>query len=138
MQAGLMRPATLECSMKWKAASRLVRAALATITAALMVPAQAGPHSVAVTVKVTMVSTSGVCGVLTGTPAVGVTCGHGAQTLIGGGAGAAGVLLQQVGMIQGVGIVAEPLQLYSDGTKISSWRIVKLDNADYVELTIAW
>jgi hypothetical protein len=124
--------------MKGKAASRQVRAALGAILAAMLVPAQAGPQSFTVSVKVTLVSTSGVCGVLTGTPAVGVTCGHGAQTMIGG-AGAAAVMLQQIGTIQGMGgFVAEPLQLYSDGTKISSWRIVKLDNADYVELTIAW
>jgi hypothetical protein len=100
-------------------------------------PAQAGPNTIAVSVKVTMVSASGVCGVLTDTPTVGITCGHGAHTLIGG-AGATGILLQQIGIIQAAGIVAEPLQLYSDGTKITSWRIVKLDNADYVELTIAW
>ena len=122
--------------MNWKAASRVVRAALAAAIATMLVPAQAGPHSVAATIRVTTVSASGVCGVLTGTPAVGVTCGQGAHTLIGG-AGAAGILLQQIGIIQG-GVVAEPLQLYSDGTKITSWRIVKLDNADYVELTIAW
>lgn len=122
--------------MKEKAASRLVRAALAAIAAAMLVPAQAGPQSIAVTIKVAMVSASGVCGVLTGTPAVGVTCGQGAYTLIGG-AGAAWILQQQISIIQG-GIVAEPLQLYSDGTKITGWRIVKLDNADYVELTIAW
>jgi hypothetical protein len=123
--------------MKGKEASRLVRVALAVIAAAMQMPAQAGPHSLAVAVRVTLVSTSGVCGVLTGTPAVGVTCAQGAHMLIGGGAAATGLLLQQVGIIQG-GVVAEPLQLYSDGTKITSWRIVQLDNADYVELTIAW
>ena len=124
--------------MKAKAASRVLRAALTAIAVAMLAPAQAGPHSLAATIKVSLVSSSGVCGVLTGTPAVGVTCGHGAQTLIGGGLGAAGLLMLQVGTIQGSGFVSEPLQLYSDGTKISSWRIVKLDNADYVELTIAW
>ena len=28
------------------------------------------------------------------------------------------------------------MPVYSDGTKISSWRVVQLDNARYLELTI--
>jgi hypothetical protein len=43
---------------------------------------------------------------------------------------------QLVGMAYGV--AGGPVPLYSDGTQITTWRIVQLDNAKYVELTIAW
>ena len=35
-------------------------------------------------------------------------------------------------------VAGEPLPIYGSGVKITSWRIVQLDNAKYVELTIAW
>ena len=46
------------------------------------------------------------------------------------------VPMQLAGMAYGV--AGEPVPLYSDGTQITTWRIVQLDNAKYVELTIAW
>jgi hypothetical protein len=48
------------------------------------------------------------------------------------------VSYQQIGPIQVPGVAIQPLPLYSDAVKITSWRIVKLDNAEYLELTIAW
>lgn len=94
-----------------------------------------GQLSADVTVRVKLVSSSGICGAVSNKPGVEVAC-----------QGARGPLLpepgsvpyRRVGTIRVEGVVAEPLPVYSDGTKITSWRVVTLDNARYVELTIAW
>ena len=90
-----------------------------------------------VSVKVRLHSTSGVCEAVAQTPRVEVSC----QAPMPKGpllphAGA--VPFQRVGMIRAQSVATEPLPVYSDGTKITSWRVVTLDNARYVELTIAW
>ena len=95
----------------------------------------AGQMSAEVGVRVRLVSSSGVCGAVANKPKVEVAC-----------EGARGPLLpepgsvpyRRVGTIRVEGVVAEPLPVHTDGTKITSWRVVALDNARYVELTIAW
>jgi hypothetical protein len=97
--------------------------------------AEAEPITTNVTVKVEIASSSGICGVRTGTVAPGVTCGPMGQTLVGA---PGAIAMQRIGTIPGTGVVREPLPLYGDATKFTSWRIVQLNNADYVELTIVW
>jgi hypothetical protein len=120
----------------------------------------AGQLSVGMTVKVRLVSSSGACGATAVPPAVQVGCQppkvHVPQAAPAPAPPAAaereflqdarGPLLpdagavpyQRVGTIQATGVALQPLPVYSDGTKITSWRVVTLDNARYVELTIAW
>ncbi|MDB5900698.1 MAG: hypothetical protein JWP22_3869 [Ramlibacter sp.] len=117
--------------------SGLLRAAVAAVVLSMPVlpPVQAGQFTANVTVSVKLASSSGVCGVRTNSPAVGVSCGTGAHRLI---AAPGTSYFQRVGAIPAFGVAVEPLPVYSDGAKITSWRIVQLDNKDYVELTVAW
>ncbi|RYF15886.1 MAG: hypothetical protein EOO30_12980 [Comamonadaceae bacterium] len=131
-------------------------AALAALAAGTVV---AGQLSAGVTVKVKLVASSGACGAMSTPPAVHVGCqppgtprpphatplpppanGPAGKPTEGGpllpDAGA--VPYQRVGTIRETGVAPQPLPVYSDGTKITSWRVVTLDNARYVELTIAW
>ena len=105
--------------------------------------AAAGPVSTNVTVKVKYVTSSGVCGAFATQPAVQVACTHGGPLLPVPGqipyqratSVPSAALLDVAVLPQGA---LESLPVYSDGTKISSWRVVQLDNARYLELTIAW
>jgi hypothetical protein len=114
--------------------------------------AAAGVLTTDVQVKVRLVSSSGTCGTVASAPTVQVTCQpSGSQSGEGQSAEAPlprGPLLpdpgevpyQRAGAVQvaAIGVAKEPLEVYSVGTKITSWRIVQLDNARYLELTIAW
>jgi hypothetical protein len=113
----------------------LLCAALVSVAGSGLVEADAGPLATNVAVKVEIASSSGVCGVRTGTLVAGVTCGPMAQTVVGG---PGSVSFQRIGIVPGSGVAREPLPLYADSTKFTSWRIVQLNNADYVELTIVW
>ena len=95
----------------------------------------AGGLSLAVTVSVTVVPSSGACEAVATTPGVEVSCLGPRGPLV---PQPGDVAFQRVGTIPVDGVAQEPLPLYSDGTKITSWRMVTLDNARYVELTIAW
>jgi hypothetical protein len=94
-----------------------------------------------VTVKVRLVRSSGACSAVPSSDDLRVACAN--------GPGPRGPLLPQTGDVpmgrvpmqlagMAYGVAGEPLPLYSDGTQITTWRIVQLDNAKYVELTIAW
>ena len=142
--------------MQARVLKQLLRAkvGVAALLAAGMVVA--GQLSVGMTVKVRLVSSSGACGATATPPAVQVGCqppkGHAPQAAPTPAAegpalqDARGPLLpdagavpyQRVGTIRAPGVALQPLPVYSDGTKITSWRVVTLDNARYVELTIAW
>lgn len=138
--------------MKAQVLKSLARAKFACLAAFAAGAVVAGQLSADVIVKVRLVRSSGACGVVAA-PALHVACEQppGARppqplppkapaSLPGGpllpDAGA--VPYQRVGTIQAAGVALQPLPLYSDGTKITSWRVVTLDNARYVELTIAW
>jgi hypothetical protein len=99
--------------------------------------AVAGTLTADVLVTVQLVSSSGACGAVATEPAVQVTCQRPAGQLL---PDAGTVIHQRAGTIRapGVGVGSQPLPIYSDGTKVTSWRMVQLDNARYVELTIAW
>ena len=108
------------------------------LTAALVAgaaAAQAGQLSANVAVTVRFLSSSGACGALGQGTQVNVACTP-----------AGGVLLpqpgafayQRVGTIHSPGFVAQPLPVFSDGVRIASWRVVHLDSAEYLELTVAW
>lgn len=105
------------------------------VLGALALAAAGGPLSTNVTVKVKLLSSSGACGAVATTPAVQVACQRARGPLL---PGPGAVPYQRVGMIADHAVASEPLPVYSDGTKITSWRVVTLDNARYVELTIAW
>lgn len=127
--------------MKAIGVKKVAMAALAAGVIACMAGAAAGQLGVDVTVRARLVTSSGACEATAAAPAVGVTC---QQQLPAPGPGgpllphAGDVPYQRVGTIEGLGVVAQPLPVYSDGTKIASWRVVTFDNARYVELTIAW
>jgi hypothetical protein len=106
--------------------------ALAAVMAGPVPSASASASTVVVdvTVKVNLVTSSGPCSGVTGAGVVGVTCPR-------GGALASGDMFRGL-PIGYVPVTDSPAGVYSDGVKVSSWRIVKLDNADYVELTITW
>jgi hypothetical protein len=110
--------------------------ALAAATLVAVHPAlTAGSLSMGVIVSVTVAPSSGACEAVATAPGVEVSClGPRGALLPPPG----DVAFQRVGTIPLNGVVQEPLPLYSDGTKITSWRVVTLDNARYVELTIAW
>lgn len=114
-----------------KSLARVKLACLATLAAGVVV---AGQVSTDVTVRVKLVRSSGACGAVAGT-AVEVACQPPGGPLL---PAAGAVPYQRVGTIRAAGVVPEPVAVYSDGTKINSWRVVTLDNARYVELTIAW
>jgi len=94
----------------------------------------AGQLSANVEVKVKLISSSGVCGAANNAR-VEVACQHRRGPLL---PDAGEVPYRRVGMIWADGVATEPLPFYSDGTGITSWRVVTLDNGRYVELTIAW
>ena len=119
--------------------SKLARANLACAALLVSGAAIAGGQQLSadVTVKVRLLRGSGACGAVAASPRLEVSC----QLPFPKGpllpeAGA--VPYRRVGLIRAHGVVAEPLPVYSDGTSIASWRVVTLDNARYVELTIAW
>jgi hypothetical protein len=126
----------------------LARAALFAAALAATGMASAGPLSANVTVRVKLATSSGFCGAIAAAPGVEVSCVRPAAPaqpailapLTGGpllpDPGA--VPYQRVGTIAMGPIAEDLLPVYSDGTKITSWRVVTLDNARYVELTIAW
>lgn len=103
--------------------------------------AAANSLSADVQVRVKLVTSSGVCGAAATDPAgdlaVQVSCHPPRGPLL---PDPGDVPYKRVGTVDaaGVGVATEPLSLYSAGTKITSWRIVQLDNARYLELTIAW
>lgn len=109
--------------------------ALAAVAVAALTTATAGQFAANVAVTVRLLPSSGACGVLGREAQVSVACTPpGGSLLPEPGA----VPYQRVGTIQATGVVVQPLPLYSDGVRISSWRIVQLDNAQYLELTVAW
>lgn len=113
------------------------RTVLCCTVLAMAGAAAAGSLSADVQVTVKLVSGSGACGAVATEPVVQVACVQpGGPLLPEPGA----VPYQRAGLVQAlrVGAAQEPLPVYSDGTKISSWRVVQLDNARYIELTIAW
>jgi hypothetical protein len=114
-----------------KGVAQVVLVALAVIA---LLDANSEQLTTAVNVKVQMASSSGVCSLLTGTPELAVICGTGKGSVVTRPGGA---IMQRVATIPSLSVGSEPVPLYSD-VKISSWRIVKLDNSDYVELTVAW
>lgn len=113
----------------------LARATLAVAALMAAGAAIAAPLSADVAVKVKLVSSSGACGAVTNQPAVAIACQRPKGPLL---PEVGSVPYHRVGTIDTRGVVSEPLAVYSDGTKITSWRVVTLDNAHYVELTIAW
>lgn len=195
--------------LNWLAlTARLAAASLATLPA---LNAPAGQTSVNVTVKAQLIPSSGVCSLIGGGSAVGVTCGGpgtvplpvtpptppapppglpGPQMPPGGGGGGlptvqppiatpgptvpggsgapipfpgsppgpsgpppTSVAQLQQGMPQvlagfnstrelryvgTVGLAGDGFALFTASAEITSWRVVSLDNGNYVELTIAW
>lgn len=128
--------------------STLTRAAHGALACAALIatlPAAAvNQLSAAVAVKVRLVSSSGTCGAVSRDPELAVTCRAPAGPLLPAPGSVtlrriptAAPELQPMGVIPAA-VAGEPLPIYGDGVKITSWRIVQLDNAKYVELTIAW
>ena len=97
--------------------------------------APAGTLGTGVTVSVRFVPSSGVCEVAPAELGVEVACNPPGGPLL---PAPGDVAYRRVGTIPAGPVVPEPLPVYSDGTKITSWRVVTLDNSRYVELTIAW
>ena len=112
-----------------------MRPLLGALLVAFQPVATAGGLSLAVTVSVTLAASSGACEAVAGQPGLEVSCVAPRGPLV---PQPGEVGFQRVGTIALEGVAQEPLPLYSDGTKITSWRVVTLDNARYVELTIAW
>lgn len=46
--------------------------------------------------------------------------------------------LRKVGVLPASVTGDTPLAVYSGGANVSSWRVVSIDNAEHVELTISW
>lgn len=46
--------------------------------------------------------------------------------------------LRQIGVLPASVTGDTPLAVYSGGANVSSWRVVSIDNAEHVELTISW
>jgi hypothetical protein len=109
-----------------------VLALACTATLAIAGVAAANSLTADVQVKVNLVTTSGVCGAIAGDPAVQVSChppGRGPVTVAGSVPYPGAIVAGDAGL----GVAKERLPV-----NISSWRIVQLDNARYLELTIAW
>lgn len=105
--------------------------------------AAAGPVSTSVTVKVKYVTSSGACAAFASQPAVQVACTQGGPLLpvVGRVPYERATSVPSAALLDAAVLpqaASESLPVYSDGTKISSWRVVQLDNARYLELTIAW
>ncbi len=123
----------------------LVRAQVALAALLAARAGVAGPSaSSSVAVKVKLVTSSGTCGTVASQPAVQVACQPAGGPLL---PVAGQVPYQRATSVPTAGLLdaamvsavaTEPLPVYSDGTKIASWRVVQLDNARYLELTIAW
>lgn len=113
---------------------RLARGGLAAAAIVATGAVLAGQLATNVAVKVRLISSSGACGAAS-SARVEVSCQRPGGPLL---PDAGEVPYRRVGMIWSEGVVAEPLPIYSDGTKVTSWRVVTLDNGQYVELTIAW
>jgi hypothetical protein len=152
--------------LNWLALTARFAAASLAVLPALNAPA--GQTSLNVIVKATLIPSSGVCNTVNGGAAVGVTCGGGspiptppapgpspgvpAAPAPSPGAAAPSLQVIPVGFtssnagthpedLRYVGRVALPgagFALYSASAEITSWRLVSLDNGNYVELTIAW
>lgn len=105
----------------------------AALTAAAA--AAAGSLSADVLVRVRLLTSSGACAAFAGDPGLEVACRQAGGPWL---PDAGDVTFRRVGTIPSGPVVPEPLPLYTDGTKITSWRVVTLDNRRYVELTIAW
>lgn len=115
----------------------LLRAKLALAALVAAGAVLAGSFATEVKVKVKLVKSSGACVAVISEPAVQVQCQRPGGPLL---PEAGTVPYQRAGTIEATGLVGatEALPVYSDGTKITSWRVVQLDNARYLELTIAW
>lgn len=146
--------------MQFPALKSLARAKLALLAAVATGAVLANQLSANVGLQVRVVSSSGACEAVSTAPAVQVSChapvaptpaapvatepsvepveqvGPGGPLLPEPGA----VPFQRAGTIRaaGIGAATETVPVFSDGTKITSWRVVQLDNARYLELTIAW
>jgi hypothetical protein len=123
----------------------LARAQLALAAVLAAGVALAGQQAAtSVSVKVKLVTSSGVCGALASQPAVHVSCTREGGPLLpvpGEVPFRPATLVPTAQLLDAAmlgDVVTERLPVYSDGTKISSWRVVQLDNARYLELTIAW
>jgi hypothetical protein len=108
-----------------------VLAAACAATLAVAGAAAANSLSADVQVKVKLVTSSGICGAIAGDPAVQVSCHppERAPVTVAGFVPSPRAITAG----EGLGVAKERLPV-----KISSWRIVQLDNARYLELTIAW
>ena len=120
-----------------------VQLALAALLAAGA--ALAGQHaSTAVVVKVKLATSSGACAAVASQPVVQVACtpaGGPLLPLAGEVPYRRAASVPTAGLLDAASVAdgaTEPLAVYSEGTKIASWRVVQLDNARYLELTIAW
>lgn len=123
--------------MKPAALKSLVRAKLgfvALVTAGVVAGQQLSPG---VEMRVNLVTSSGVCEVVTTDTAPQAHCAQfGGPLLPETGA----VPYQRAGTsrVAGIGAATQPPAAHGDGTKVTSWRVVELDNGRYIELTIAW
>lgn len=114
---------------------------------ALSAGAQAVEASVAVTVRVNVVSSTGACGAVAEGGGIGVQCvapPRAAQAVLptvltspAPGAGTTPALYGSA-LLSGRVAGAQSSDLSSGAVQITSWRSVSSDNGSYVELTIAW
>lgn len=145
----------MRMAMTYPALRSLARFKLALATLVAAGAVLAGQLSADVRLHVNFVTSSGACEAVAN-EAVAVSCqppqvqpppevdGPPSQEVLPPGGpllpDAGAVPFQRAGTIRapGIGAATVALPLYSDGTKITSWRVVHLDNARYIELTIAW
>lgn len=145
----------MRMAMTYPALRSLARLKLACAALLAAGAVLAGQLSADVRLQVNFVTSSGVCEAVAN-EAVAVSCqppespsapqvdDERPQGLLPPGGpllpDAGAVPFQRAGTIRapGIGAATEAVPLYSDGTKITSWRVVQLDNARYIELTIAW
>jgi hypothetical protein len=144
------------------------RFAAASLAALPALNAPAGQTSVNVMVTATLIPSSGVCNTVNGGTAVGVTCGGSggpiptppapspspgvapapapspvastpsAQLVPLGLGSTSGPSPDDLRYVGRVALAGGGFALYSASAEITSWRVVSLDNGNYVELTIAW
>jgi len=127
--------------MNAQALKSLARAQVACAALLAAGAGLAGQHaSTTVAVKVKLVTSSGVCAAVANRPVVQVSCTVGGGPLLpipGEVPYRLATSLPTTGLLDlamGPGLVP----VSSDGTRISSWRVVQLNDARYLELTIAW